>query len=156
MPMEETLPENPASTQPDFGAETATASKSTRKSNATTKMHGKDIYRRIPIPPHRLTPLKQNWMQLYKPLVETMSLVVRYNTRAKAVEIKASSHLYAMMKCREQLLAIITKNVNRFLFKIYGRHHRKLPNWDTCRRAPILYRRSPWDSMWRMPWPCCV
>ena len=91
------LPDNPASTQPDFDAAAAASSTASAKGNKGGKnknadgpnsKSSKDLYRRVPIPPHRLTPLKQNWMQIYKPLVELMSLVVRFNTRTKAVEIK--------------------------------------------------------------------
>lgn len=46
--------------------------------------------RKIPIPPHRLTPLKKSWLQIYSPLVEHLKLQVRYNTKSKAVEIRMS------------------------------------------------------------------
>ncbi|GAB5590257.1 pre-rRNA-processing protein pno1 [Umbelopsis nana] len=46
--------------------------------------------RKIPIPPHRLTPLKKNWLQIYSPLVEHLKLQVRYNTKSKAVELRMS------------------------------------------------------------------
>ncbi|KAJ3327184.1 pre-rRNA-processing protein pno1 [Gonapodya sp. JEL0774] len=52
--------------------------------------HTSAEFRRIPIPPHRMSPLKQNWMKIYTPLVEHMKLQVRMNTRAKAVELKSS------------------------------------------------------------------
>lgn len=40
------------------------------------------------MPSHRMTPLKQQWMKIYTPLVEQMKLQVRMNTRAKCVELK--------------------------------------------------------------------
>lgn len=46
--------------------------------------------RRVPVPPHRMTPLKNNWMQIIQPLVEHMKLQVRMNTKRKAVEIRNS------------------------------------------------------------------
>merc|ERR1719337_361530 len=46
--------------------------------------------RRVPVPPHRLTPLKAAWMSMIQPLVEHMKLQVRMNTRRKAVEIRSS------------------------------------------------------------------
>ncbi len=52
----------------------------------------KDGYRKVAIPPHRLTPLKEQWMKIYTPLVEYMKLQIRFNTRAKCVEIKALNH----------------------------------------------------------------
>jgi len=50
----------------------------------------KDI-RKIQIPPHRRTPLKQNWSKIFTPLVEHMALMVRFVPKSNAVEIKASA-----------------------------------------------------------------
>lgn len=46
--------------------------------------------RRVPVPPHRMTPLKTSWMSLIQPLVEHMKLQVRMNTKRRAVEIRNS------------------------------------------------------------------
>merc|ERR1719265_1989580 len=46
--------------------------------------------RRIQVPPHRLTPLKNAWLQILQPLVEHMKLQVRMNTRRRCVEIRNS------------------------------------------------------------------
>ncbi|CAO3673299.1 unnamed protein product [Umbelopsis vinacea] len=46
--------------------------------------------RKVPIPPHRLTPLKKSWLQIYSPLVEHLKLQVRYNTKSRAVELRVS------------------------------------------------------------------
>jgi len=48
--------------------------------------------RRIMVPPHRYTPLKNNWMELLQPLVENMKLQVRMNTRRRCVELRNSDH----------------------------------------------------------------
>jgi len=50
----------------------------------------KDEYRRIPVPRHRLTPLRQNWDSILKTLVEHMKLQVRMNTKRHAIELKVS------------------------------------------------------------------
>ncbi|CAI9634953.1 eukaryotic type kh-domain (kh-domain type i) [Alternaria burnsii] len=47
--------------------------------------------RKVPIPPHRMTPLKNSWPKIYPPLVEHLKLQVRMNTKAKAVELRTSS-----------------------------------------------------------------
>jgi len=47
--------------------------------------------RRVPVPAHRLTPLKAQWMTLISPLVEHMKLQVRMNTKRRAVEIRNSN-----------------------------------------------------------------
>lgn len=48
----------------------------------------KSEFRRVPVPPHRLTPLKKDWLSLYTPLVSHMKLQVRMNLKAKAVELR--------------------------------------------------------------------
>lgn len=47
--------------------------------------------RRIPVPSHRYTPLKENWMKIFTPLVEHLQLQVRFNTRTRHVELKNST-----------------------------------------------------------------
>eukprot|EP00932_Pfiesteria_piscicida_P017757 SRR837773.4632.p1 GENE.SRR837773.4632~~SRR837773.4632.p1 ORF type:complete len:285 (+),score=120.80 SRR837773.4632:111-857(+) len=47
--------------------------------------------RRVPVPPHRLTPLRAQWMTLIQPVVEHMKLQVRMNTKRRAVEIRNSN-----------------------------------------------------------------
>lgn len=57
----------------------------------TPKERGmKKQVRRIPCPPHRLTPLKAAWMAMIQPLVEHMKLQVRMNTKRRSVEIRNS------------------------------------------------------------------
>jgi len=46
--------------------------------------------RRVPVPPNRLTPLKNQWMEILNPLVQHMKLEVRMNTKRRAVEIRSS------------------------------------------------------------------
>jgi hypothetical protein len=46
--------------------------------------------RKITIPPHRMTPLKREWVNVYGPLVEVMGLMVRMNVRKRQVELKVS------------------------------------------------------------------
>mmetsp|Transcript_27896 Transcript_27896/g.85162 ORF Transcript_27896/g.85162 Transcript_27896/m.85162 type:complete len:232 (+) Transcript_27896:217-912(+) len=48
--------------------------------------------RRVAVPPHRYTPLRKDWMQLYTPIVEQLKLDVRMNPRKRCVEIKTSQH----------------------------------------------------------------
>lgn len=46
--------------------------------------------RKVPIPPHRMSPLKASWPKIYPPLVEHLKLQVRMNTKSKAVELRTS------------------------------------------------------------------
>ncbi|KAK3192817.1 pre-rRNA-processing protein pno1 [Lecanicillium sp. MT-2017a] len=48
--------------------------------------------RKVPIPPHRMTPLKQNWSTIYPPLVEHLKLQCRMNIKRKTVELRTSKH----------------------------------------------------------------
>lgn len=51
---------------------------------------GKFMKARVPVPPHRLTPLKQSWPEIYKPIVEHMKLQIRYNTKRKSVDLRTT------------------------------------------------------------------
>jgi RNA-binding protein PNO1 len=42
-------------------------------------------FRRIPVPQHRLTPLKTSWMQLYEPITKNLKLDMRMNLKTKKV-----------------------------------------------------------------------
>ncbi|PWI67613.1 hypothetical protein PCL_02967 [Purpureocillium lilacinum] len=48
--------------------------------------------RKIPVPPHRMTPLKQAWPSIYPPLVEHLKLQCRMNIKRKTVELRTSKH----------------------------------------------------------------
>jgi RNA-binding protein PNO1 len=51
----------------------------------------KNEFRRIPVPDHRMTPMKREWVNIYTPLVEQLGLQVRMNAKRRAVEIRVSS-----------------------------------------------------------------
>ncbi|XP_073690401.1 RNA-binding protein PNO1 [Garra rufa] len=44
--------------------------------------------RKVPVPPHRYTPLKENWMKIFTPIVEHLLLQVRFNLKSRNVEIR--------------------------------------------------------------------
>jgi len=46
--------------------------------------------RRVPVPPHRFSPLKAQWVELYEPLVKELKLQVRMNLKNRVVELKSS------------------------------------------------------------------
>ncbi|KAF8475558.1 hypothetical protein BDZ91DRAFT_769669 [Kalaharituber pfeilii] len=48
--------------------------------------------RKVPIPPHRMTPIKSSWTKIYPPLVEHLKLQVRMNLKDRAVELRSSKH----------------------------------------------------------------
>merc|ERR1712168_1456699 len=50
---------------------------------------GSREFRKIPVPPHRYTPLKENWMKIFNPIVEHLNLQIRFNLSKKMVEIRS-------------------------------------------------------------------
>lgn len=45
--------------------------------------------RKVGVPPHRMTPLRNNWTKIYPPLVEHLKLQVRMNLKTKSVELRS-------------------------------------------------------------------
>ncbi|AJT94029.1 Pno1p [Saccharomyces cerevisiae YJM1307] len=46
--------------------------------------------RKIMVPPHRMTPLRNSWTKIYPPLVEHLKLQVRMNLKTKSVELRTN------------------------------------------------------------------
>merc|ERR1712080_759478 len=44
--------------------------------------------RKVPVPSHRYTPLKENWMKIFEPIVEHLKLQVRFNLKTRNVEVR--------------------------------------------------------------------
>ena len=53
---------------------------------------GKVEFRRIAVPPNRFTPLKENWNQIYEPIVKNMKLQIRMNLKTRNVELRTSQY----------------------------------------------------------------
>ncbi|KAJ1482548.1 hypothetical protein T484DRAFT_1759116 [Baffinella frigidus] len=71
---------------------------------------GKSEYRRVPVPAHRFTPLKEKWLELYDPIVSRMKLQVRMNLKNKSVELRTSEHtehVSALQKSADFLKAFL-------------------------------------------------
>ncbi|XP_047321869.1 RNA-binding protein PNO1-like [Impatiens glandulifera] len=49
---------------------------------------GKIQVRKVPVPPHRYTPLKKAWMDIYTPIYDHMHIDVRMNLKGRKVELK--------------------------------------------------------------------
>uniref|UniRef100_A0A7S3PRC7 K Homology domain-containing protein n=1 Tax=Aplanochytrium stocchinoi TaxID=215587 RepID=A0A7S3PRC7_9STRA len=56
------------------------------------EINGGDKYRKVRIPPHRYTPLRNNWENIMRPLVEHMKIQVRFNPKTRMVEMKTSEN----------------------------------------------------------------
>ncbi|KAJ7087771.1 hypothetical protein C8R44DRAFT_26962 [Mycena epipterygia] len=78
----------PLSSAPAFAPLPADAGKSALKSET----------RRIAIPPHRMTPLKKEWINVFGPLTEILGLQVRMNVQRKCVEARATKDIGALQK----------------------------------------------------------
>jgi len=63
----------------------------------------KSELRRIPMPPHRMTPLKKDWLNIFGPLTEILGLQVRMNVQRRCVEIRVSLTLFSPRKVFEDL-----------------------------------------------------
>lgn len=77
------------STQPASAA-TGSSSGFAPLSQAATNGVLKNEFRRVPVPPHRMSPLKREWVNLYTPMVDMLGLQVRMNVKRRAVELKVS------------------------------------------------------------------
>lgn len=69
--------------RPRFAPTTATISPTTAQKIQT---------RKVLVPPHRMTPLKNSWGKIYPPLVEHLKLQVRMNIKSRAVELRTSRY----------------------------------------------------------------
>ncbi|CAI9753217.1 unnamed protein product [Fraxinus pennsylvanica] len=49
---------------------------------------GQIQFRKVLVPPHRYTPLKKAWMEIYTPIYEHMKIDIRMNLKARRVELK--------------------------------------------------------------------
>ncbi len=67
----------PPTEAPSFGPVPASAGRTLRSET-----------RRVPIPPHRMSPLKRDWINIYGPLTEILGLQVRMNLQRKCVEMR--------------------------------------------------------------------
>lgn len=53
--------------------------------------------RKIPVPANRYTPLKENWMKIFTPVVEHLQLQIRFNLKTRNVEIKVMGKLFLLV-----------------------------------------------------------
>lgn len=49
---------------------------------------GQVQFRKVAVPPHRYTPLKKAWLEIYNPIHEQMKIDVRMNLKSRKVELK--------------------------------------------------------------------
>lgn len=59
-----------------------------KRSKHKSESEKKDETRKVPVPAHRYTPLKENWMKIFTPIVEHLQLQIRFNLKTRNVEIR--------------------------------------------------------------------
>lgn len=59
-----------------------------RKIKSTKSTNDNREIRKVSVPTHRLTPLKENWLKIYTPVVEHLKLDIRFNIKSRNVEIR--------------------------------------------------------------------
>lgn len=69
------------------GAEPVHRKPNTKRLRSSSE--SKSDIRKISVPAHRYTPLKENWLKIFTPIVEHLKLQVRFNLKTRNVEIKA-------------------------------------------------------------------
>lgn len=95
--------------------------------------------RKVSIPPHRMTPLKRDWIKVYSPLVEELGLQVRMNLKRRWVEMKVRfSH-------RSLLRVIFTDPLS--LYRPPNTLQQLLPSPE----LPISFPPMHSDSQQKMP-----
>ncbi|KAG5891664.1 hypothetical protein JTB14_020082 [Gonioctena quinquepunctata] len=60
----------------------------TKRAKTQSFSESKDDMRKIPVPAHRYSPLKENWLKIFTPVVEHLQLQIRFNLKTRNVEIK--------------------------------------------------------------------
>ncbi|CAG9532780.1 unnamed protein product [Cercopithifilaria johnstoni] len=68
--------------------------------NATEQTHHKKHrsitnaeVRKVPVPPHRYSPLKEHWVKIVLPVVKQLHLQIRFNLKSRNVEIRTSNEV---------------------------------------------------------------
>lgn len=61
-----------------------------KRNRMQSQSESKVEMRKIPVPAHRYTPLKESWLKIFTPIVEHLQLQIRFNLQTRNVEIRLS------------------------------------------------------------------
>ncbi|GAA0147487.1 endoribonuclease [Lithospermum erythrorhizon] len=67
-------------------------------------------FRKVNVPPHRYTPLKKAWMDIYTPIITQMKIDLRMNLKARKVELKTrpdTPDITNLQKCADFVQAFM-------------------------------------------------
>ncbi|KAK6103917.1 KH domain family protein [Brugia pahangi] len=53
--------------------------------------------RKVPVPPHRYSPLKEHWSKIILPIIKQLHLQIRFNLKTRNVEIRAEDFVRAFV-----------------------------------------------------------
>nr|CAG4643483.1 EOG090X0D0V [Ilyocryptus agilis] len=73
----------------DVAMEVATSDRPSFPPVKREKLANGTELRKIAVPSHRYSPLKENWMKLFTPIVEHLHLQIRFNLKTRQVEIRS-------------------------------------------------------------------
>lgn len=71
---------------------------------------GKQDFRKLPVPAHRYSPLKEHWMKIFSVIVEHLHLQVRFNLKTRMIEIrtcKETQEMSSLQKAADFVQAFI-------------------------------------------------
>ncbi|KAK4751990.1 hypothetical protein SAY87_020788 [Trapa incisa] len=87
--------ESPATMEMEMEATGAAVSLPEKPQFQPLKPHemsdGRVQFRKVSVPPHRYSPLKKAWIDIYTPVYEQMKVDIRMNLKARKVELKTRS-----------------------------------------------------------------
>jgi hypothetical protein len=82
------------------------------------KTQTKTETRRIPIPPHRMTPLKKDWINIFGPLTEILGLQVRMNVQRRCVEARVCAIIRLFNAADESFRLQNTRRISELYRKV--------------------------------------
>ncbi|XKL67117.1 hypothetical protein PGB90_010537 [Kerria lacca] len=62
-----------------------------KKVKSKSVVEDKREIRKISVPAHRYTPLRENWLKIVSPIIEHLNLQIRFNLKSRNVEIRPES-----------------------------------------------------------------
>lgn len=80
----------------------------------------KGSIRRIPVPPHRYTPLRNDWVKICSPIVHNLKLQIRMNPKQRTIEIRVIQFTKKIIK--SNLLIIHFYFQKKKVFRTYRRY----------------------------------
>ena len=113
-------------------------------------------FRKIPVPPHRMTPLREHWEDIVGPIVEHMKLQIKMNIKLKRVELRtcrltddpsalqrASQFIKAFMcgfEVQDAIAMLRLEDIDLESFEIKGRQ-------NFARGEPLkVHRKTRWGE----------